>query len=309
MRNNQLGLILALFLLTAASSAHGGVRSHTVKRGESLSAISASFYGTRDNFNYIALYNGISNPAIIVPGYTLKLPYSNRATLRKGESLSLLAKRIWGNSRMFPVLGRLNGITRPESVSAGTSMAVPVLLPYRLGQGDTLSSVARDLMGNPMDYDLIAIASNIKNPESVPIGTLIRVPVILIRVQKPKSAAPPRPKPKPKKPLKPVSKPTGKANAELANRIGSAAKLFRRGNYQEAKGTLLRIEHRLVKPEHAEALRILASCHYAYGDTSLAVDTLRKAYRLDPAYRPRVSMVNPELLTLHKKARKTAGQN
>ncbi len=309
MRIYHFSFILILSLLIAASPAVGGVKSHTVRQGESLSSISAAFYGDKTRFNYIALYNSIKNPANIMPGYRLKLPYSNRITLRKGESISLLAKRIWGDSRMFPVLGKLNGITKPESISAGTSMAVPVLIPYRLSQGETLSTVARDLMGDPMAYDLVAIASKIKNPESVPIGTLIKVPVVLIRVQKPKPATPARPKPAPAKPSKAGPTPSMKTSSELANSIGRAEREFRLGNYQEAKGLLLRIEHLLVKSAHAEALRILASCHYAYGDTSLVLDTLRKAYTLDPSYRPTKSMVNPELLSLHRKARRAAGRN
>jgi len=299
LRISHLGFILTLSLLTAAPPAFAGVKSHTVKRGESLSSISASFYGDKSKFNYVALYNSINNPANIMPGYRVKLPYSDRVTLRRGESISLLAKRIWGDSRMFPVLGKLNGITRPESVPAGTSLAVPVLLPYRLSQGETLSTVARDLMGDRTAYDLIAIASKIKKPDSVPIGTLIKVPVVLERAKKLK--------PTPAKPAKAGPTPSQKANSELAKRIWSAEREFRLGNYQEAKGILLKIEHRLVKPKHAEALRILAASHYAYGDTSLALDTLRKAYALDPSYRPRTSMVNPELLSLHRKARKAAG--
>jgi len=306
LRIHHFSLILTLSLVMIASPVVGGVKSHTVRQGESLSSISAAFYGDKTRFNYIALYNSIKNPANIIPGYRLKLPYSDRVTLRKGESISLLAKRIWGNSRMFTILGKLNGITRPESVSAGTSLAVPVLIPYRLSQGETLSTVARDLMGDPMAYDLIAIASKINKPESVPIGTLIKVPVVLNRAKKPKSTPQARPKPKPAKPPKAVPAPSRKAPSELANRIGSAEREFRQGNYQEAKGLLLRIEHRLIKPEHSEALRILASCHYAYGDTSLALDTLRKAYTLDPSYKPRKSMVNPELMKLHYKAKKTA---
>ncbi len=303
MRIRHFGFILTLSLLTAAPSAFAGVKFHTVKRGESLSSISASFYGDKSKFNYVALYNGINNPANIRPGYKVKLPYSDRVTLRRGESISLLAKRIWGDSRMFPVLGKLNGITRPENVSAGTSLAIPVLLPYRLSQGETLSTVARDLMGDPIAYDLIAIASKIKKPDSVPIGTLIKVPVILERARKPKPPPPARPEPTPAKSAKTSPTSSRKASSELAKKIGSAEREFRLGNYQEAKGILLKIEHRLVKRKHAEALRILASSHYAYGDTSLALDALRKAYALDPSYRPRTSMVNPELLSLHRRAR------
>ena len=309
MRIYHFSFILILSLLIAASPAVGGVKFHTVRQGESLSSISAAFYGDKTRFNYIALYNSIKNPATIMPGYRLKLPYSDYVTLRKGESISLLAKRIWGNSRMFPVLGKLNGITRPESVSVGTSLAVPVLIPYRLGQGETLSTVARDLMGDPMAYNLIAIASKINKPESMPIGTLIKVPVVLNRAKKPKSTPQARPKPKPAKSSKAGPTSSRKTSSELANSIGRAEREFRLGNYQEAKGLLLRIEHLLVKSEHAEALRILASCHYAYGDTSLVLDTLRKAYTLDPSYRPTKSMVNPELLSLHRKARRVAGRN
>jgi len=302
----RLIVVLAALLAPAIFSAHahGSVRYHTVRSGESLSSIAASFYGKKETFKLVALYNSIDHPEKIKPGVKILLPYSDIVTLQQGESLSAVAERVWKDSRLYPVLAKANGIRQPERVSAGTSLYVPVLVPYRLGQAETLSTVAKDLMGDLLAYEQIALVSGIKDPARVPIGTMIKVPVVIKRSSN-KSVSP-----QPKR--KTVSE-KGKISARTSSLTGAAAELdrlisraeneFRKGNFQNAKSMLLKIESKLVAKKHAGALRTLALCHYAYGDSTLALEALIKAYRLDPAFKPEPAMVNPELMSLYRKAR------
>lgn len=291
--------VTALF----AAHAHGGVSYHTVKSGESLSSIAASFYGQKDKYKLVALYNNIDHPEKIRPGTRIRLPYSDRVTLKQGESLSAIAKMVWKKPWLYPVIAKANGISRPEKVSAGTSLYVPVLVPYRLGQSETLSTVARDILGDLMAYEQIALASDIKDPGKVPIGTRIKVPVVIKLARRTSPYAPPKQKTASLKKRIPAPAARNRISADLKTLTDSAEKEFRKGNYQNAKSILLKVENRLVTRKYAGALRTLAQCHYAYGDNTLALKTLVKAYRLDPAFEPEPAMVNPELMSMYRKAK------
>lgn len=49
-------------------------QTHTVVRGDTLSAISRKYYGTTRLYPQLAKYNGIKNPNLIIIGQVIKLP-------------------------------------------------------------------------------------------------------------------------------------------------------------------------------------------------------------------------------------------
>jgi nucleoid-associated protein YgaU len=50
--------------------------------------------------------------------------------------------------------------------------------PYTIKSGDTLSAISLLFYGNANKYPQIAQANNIANPNSVPIGTTLQLPVL-----------------------------------------------------------------------------------------------------------------------------------
>ena len=121
-RHLYLGISTALFVFLAViSSVNASVTNYTIHKGDSLTSIAAKFYGNRENFREIALYNGIGDPGLIRPGQRIKLPYSKMTTLGKGESLSMMAKKEWGNAKLYPILAAANGLRSPEAVPAGSA--------------------------------------------------------------------------------------------------------------------------------------------------------------------------------------------
>lgn len=303
-RRYYMAFSVTLFVLLAATSAlNAAVTSHTIRKGESLTSIAAEFYGDREHFREIALYNRISDPSLIRPGHKIKLPYSRMVTLGKGESLSMIAKKEWGNAKLYPILTAANGLRSPEAVPAGTRLVIPVMVPYTMKKGESLAGVADDFYGNPKSYTSIALASGISNPSRVAPGTKLRVPLVLkksatgstkkaaVSAKAAPSSEKVKSRPKKERPVSP--------NKNLTK----AGKAYRQGDYGKTRDLVNKALPDLRGTERAEALRLLASCQYAFGDRKGATASLRESYILEPGYKPQAAMVNPELMELHRKAK------
>lgn len=298
-----LGLVWTLLLLPHDLVA--GEVTRKVGSGESLSLICQEVYGDKDLYTLVALYNGKEDASKISPGEILRLPYSETITLRSGESLSKLAKRIWGEPKMYPVLEWANGIQDVTRVAAGTRLAVPVLIPYILKKGESISSVAGIFYGNPMVYEVIVNASRIVDPTRVPAGTLLKIPYVMPKPIVKKTPVRKVRKPAPKAVPKPLVKKSGpdlKAKKAL-NLLEQAESAFRAGRYGDAWTMGHEASRDLNGKDKAKALRMLAASQYAFGKTDEALDDLRRAHELDPGFKPDPAYVNPEMMGLYKKAR------
>ena len=205
----------------AAGSARGG--SITVQPGDTLSDI-ADRQGV--SLNQLMQANGITNPNILVAGQKLVLPGSRRATaaaapralptapytVKSGETLSEIADRFGTSTER---LIKINGISNPNLVVAGTRLAIPgrpssTAAPrnakeHVVRSGESLSSIA-GRYGLPVER-LVAI-NKIDDPDLVVSGTRLKLQAPPPVKATPKPAAQAKPKPKPKPAATPVAKTT-----------------------------------------------------------------------------------------------------
>ena len=345
MRNRLLAASLAaalfqgLFVL-APGVTTAGEEKHRVSSGESLTAIAGKFYGDEDLFLILALYNGKTDPKKISVGEVLKLPFSDTVTLRKGESLAVLSRRLWGDSDLYPILAEFNSIRKPESVPAGARLKVPILVPCTLARGENLAALAERFYGDNKRFTLIALASGIKDPARVAAGAVLKVPMVLTRAPEPAITAPRAATAVPAKkaaPLSPETKspgltppPAGEAPSSrgkdpsaasaAAEQPGAAAAptpspspppvlseaegLYRSGQYAAARKLLLDASGSLQGADRAAALRVLALCHYAFEDRAAALRSLRQSVELDPGFVPQPSVYNPDVMRIYQEAKK-----
>ena len=298
-------LVLVLMFCLVPHELIAGEMTRKVGSGESLSLICQEVYGDKDLYTLVALYNGKKDPTKISLGETLRLPYSETITLRSGESLSMLAKRAWGVPKMYPVLAWANGVQDAAKIPVGTRLAVPVLVPYVLKKGESISSVAGAFYGNPRVYEVIVNASRIEDPTRVPAGTVLKIPYVMPRpiVKKAPVRTVRRPAPKPiPKPAVKKAEPDRKTKKALTL-LGKAESKFRAGRYGDAWTMGHDASLNLNGKNKAKALRLLAACQYAFGKSDEALDDLRRAHELDPGFKPDPAYVNPEMMALYKKAR------
>ena len=205
----------------AAGSARGG--SVTVQPGDTLSDI-ADRQGV--SLNQLMQANGITNPNILVAGQKLVLPGSRRATaaaapralptapytVKSGETLSEIADRFGTSTER---LIKINGISNPNLVVAGTRLAIPGrpsssaaprnAKEHVVRSGESLSSIA-GRYGLPVER-LVAI-NKIDDPDLVVSGTRLKLQAPPPVKATPKPAAQAKPKPKPKPAATPVAKAT-----------------------------------------------------------------------------------------------------
>jgi LysM repeat protein len=194
----------------ATGSTRGG--SVTVQPGDTLSDI-ADRQGV--SLNQLMQANGITNPNILVAGQKLVLPGSRRATaaaapralptapytVKSGETLSEIADRFGTSTER---LIKINGISNPNLVVAGTRLAIPgrpssSAAPrnskeHVVRSGESLSSIAGSY-GLPVER-LVAI-NKIDDPDLVVSGTRLKLLAPPPVKATPKPAAQAKPKPKP----------------------------------------------------------------------------------------------------------------
>ena len=199
-----------------AGSSRGG--TVTVQPGDTLSNI-ADRQGV--SLNQLMQANGITNPNMVVAGQKLVLPGSRRATaaatpralptapytVKSGETLSEIADRFGTSTER---LIKVNGISNPNLVVAGTRLAIPgrpsssaaprsTAAPrnakeHVVRSGESLSTIAGSY-GLPVER-LVAI-NKIDDPDLVVSGTRLKLQAPPPVKATPKPAAQAKPKPKP----------------------------------------------------------------------------------------------------------------
>lgn len=277
--------------LAAPSPVSAGEIKYTVKEGESLSRICQEVYGDRELFSLVAFYNGKEDPEKLSPGETVRLPFSEKVVVREGESLSRIAQRVWKDAKKFTVIAWANDIRDPARVPAGTRIAVPVLVPFRLPRGESVSSTARRFYGDPKEYAPILSASGIEEPGRIPAGSLLLVPYRF-------------PDPEIKSPGKTDVKKDEDSGLEKARALlTQAEEAFRAGKVGDAWNSGYEASKGLAGLEKARALRLLAACQYAFRRMDEALADLAAAYELDPEFKPDPAFVNPELMVLYERAK------
>jgi len=139
-------------------------------------------------------------PAVPVEELAVMTPASERTyEVRSGESLSTICQHTYGTAALTAALAAHNGISDPDRLWAGRRLSLPaadvltgghtvavlgdVETParwgaYRIQEGDSLSEIARRLMGSAdrwrQLYELNQHA--ISDPDNIRVGTVLKVP-------------------------------------------------------------------------------------------------------------------------------------
>lgn len=120
----------------------GDVRVKVVP-GDTLSGIVQRVVGDGSLYPAVAAADHIADPNQIVVGDTITIPKSlvqqvhnsahaapdNTVRLQPGETLSDVALREWGDADLWPVLAKVNHITDPENILAGSPIVIPASRP------------------------------------------------------------------------------------------------------------------------------------------------------------------------------------
>jgi LysM repeat protein len=269
---------LAVAAACLASAAFSGTTTHTVQPGESASAIAKHYYGTFDPAELLLTYNGKTSN-VLRAGETLSVPYSEVHRVQPGDTLSVIAERYLGRSSVYPVVALMNDLGAEHSLSVGQELVIPVAVPYRLGAGDTLSTLADRFYGNARFTAPLQLHNGIEDPRRLSVGQEIEIPLTNLRLV----AQPAVPRP------------------TFEGEIRQARLAFERGEYARARELIAalgpRVDAKATKAERIDLLRLQSYLYVAFDLRDAACESYRSLIDLAPSYRMDPDLVSPKIRT------------
>lgn len=101
-------------------------------------------------------------------------------TIRKGESLALVAKYYYGDPAKAMLLIEYNGVRDPRNVNPGRRIVIPEVKIHRVRRGDTLALIAKRHLNDARKSRGLAKLNRIKDPKSISPGMTIVIPVEIL---------------------------------------------------------------------------------------------------------------------------------
>lgn len=125
---------------------------YTVKDGDTLFTIAQSYYQDGYKYNELTKVNKIADENIIAVGQVLEIPKLENVTNTQADlgTGGAVNSTIWG-----------------DKISGDT---------YTVVEDDWLSKIAGRAYGNIEDFEKIAKANNITNPDLIEPGTVLKIP-------------------------------------------------------------------------------------------------------------------------------------
>jgi nucleoid-associated protein YgaU len=299
-----------LLALMAASVVTAGELEHTVRSGESASAIAKRYYGGFDSAEFLLEFNGRSG-ATIRSGEVLRVPYSELHTIRGGDTWSVLADRHLGRIAAWPAIPELNDRPPEAPLRLGERIRIPVLLRYDLQRGDTLAVLAQRFYGDPERSDLIQEFNAIDDPRRLSVGQTLELPLIApaLHEREGTATAGARSKP-PAAAVKPAPAPVEVEEAEatavaplprarFTKELESARQAFSGGDFDAARDRLEGLRSRVTAEGNVEdqvsLWRLLGFVYVAFDLDEQACESFRELGNLDTELGLDPDLVSPKI--------------
>lgn len=115
-------------------------------------------------------------------------PPAKFVTVEKGDSLSKISKRYYGDPMKYPIIFEANKpmIKDPNEIFPGQVLRIPAvegtyaasMNTYEVQQGDTLGKIAKELYGDASKYQLIFRANQpmLSDPDAIRVGQILTIP-------------------------------------------------------------------------------------------------------------------------------------
>ncbi|MFQ5717967.1 MAG: LysM peptidoglycan-binding domain-containing protein [Acidobacteriota bacterium] len=283
----RVGLVgLAVLMATGAGAVE---LTHKVRRGQSASSIARDYYGKLAAGELLLLYNGKTSD-VLHPGETLRIPYTAVHTVRPGDSWSAIAQRYLHRPAAYPTIAALNGLSPDRALHVGDRILIPVVFPYALRRGETLSVLADTFLGDQQLSRVLQEFNGIADPRRLSPGQPLEIPIVSLVLLKDARPAAPGPPSRRKSPA--VTTPTTAVRAtarrppvpRFTRQLLAAEKAYRRGDYARARRSLTTLQSRVVAggttADKTELWRLLTFVYVAFDqndDACLAYRSLSRS--------------------------------
>ncbi len=127
---------------------------------------------------------------LLVPAEAVAAPRALARVVKRGETAAGLARRYYGQPAMARALLLANGLDglarRPPRLRAGATVTIPTSWSYRIRQGDTFATIARDYLGDGAKAGFLAWINGKDMRRGAPAGHVILIPALVkARVRRP----------------------------------------------------------------------------------------------------------------------------
>jgi len=279
-------------------------KTHTVKAGESASAIAKRYYGSHELSSVVLQFNGKSSSVLEV-GETLRVPYCPVHRVESGDSWSEIAKRHLGRASAYSTIATLNGLAVEAPLRVGARITIPVILRHGLGRGETLASLAERFYGDTSRARVLQEWNAIEDPRRLAVGTVVEIPVVSLLLREmpapevTTASAPATSPPKvatasaPAKPVEPPAipapppepAPVVEAPRRFTAEIAAGAAAFEGGDYDLARETLeglrVRVRSEGNDADKSEFFRLLTFVYVAFDLREDTCDAWQELVALD----------------------------
>ena len=169
-------LITSFFIFFFSIRSFGDL-THTTKKGEDLFKIAEKYYGDRSKCKFIAFYNKIFSPEDYKVGEKINIPGVSLHKILPGDSIDEIAERYLKSSRRYKFILSINGLNDPGQLITGNILKIPVQIPYRIKDGESLTEIAEKFYHDRNKSNLIADYNFFSKDRELIPGEEILIPV------------------------------------------------------------------------------------------------------------------------------------
>ncbi len=286
-----LGFLVIASLPSSGSADVADTVAYRARPRDTLELVAAEFYGDRTRGTLVARASKITKPRALRPGERLRVPVPRHIVTQTGDSWASLAETYLGDPRRAELLAEHNRAPADDTLlPSGTSIVIPIVIPYTAEGRQTLASIASAVTGDAKLAGLIA-RYNFLDREVLEAGQAIQVPVVNVALAPTK--VPPF-----------DAEATGRrdrqraAQTRAATAIPIAMQAWREGDLVAAAAALspLELDLEFLPTRQAVDVSVLVGAmHVASGDHKLAQEAFRRALVRAPRHTLEAYVWSPKI--------------
>ena len=100
---------------------------YKIKKGDSLAQIAKKYLDNKDRYKTLMEINAISDPKAVSIDQIIKIPAKIPYTVKKGETLAVIAEKFYGDIKKYSLIASYNFISDPKTLEPGQKLIIPVV--------------------------------------------------------------------------------------------------------------------------------------------------------------------------------------